>query len=180
MDDDELAAAGQQQPKKTEHFRDWRVTGATDMRATRLFGGQGGGDRSTVVAALASSDFPAAFHSNRGGGHGVFEPRGVWRRGAGAAGTAAIATSVAATASSTVAASHDCLGELIAAVRDSFRIGPEAASIAENGVKLLPLEEVAERPYSPHTPTYEDGSPYDPVAEAAAEAARAAGNKNSD
>jgi hypothetical protein len=66
------------------------------------------------------------------------------------------------------------MGDLIAAVRDSFRISPEVASIVENGLRLLPLEEVAERPCSPHTPTYDDGSPYDPVAEAAAEAARAA------
>jgi hypothetical protein len=180
MDDEELAAAAEHQPKKTEDFRGWRVAGAADMRATRLFGGGGGvaaatagakkHDWSAVASALAPSDFPAAFHSNRGGGHGVFEPRGVWRRGAGAP----AAPSVATAAPSVGTTSHDCLGTLIAAVRDSFRISSEVASIVENGIKLLPLEEVAERPYSPHTPTYDDGSPYDPVAEAAAEAARAA------
>jgi hypothetical protein len=46
------------------------------------------------------------------------------------------------------------------------------ASIVENGIKLLPLKDEDElaRPgdsYRPHTPTYEDGSPYDPIAEAA-------------
>ncbi len=134
------------------------------MRATRLFGG----DRRSGTYSLNPSDFPSAFQNNRGSGGRPFEPKGAWRVGFPAAAPLAIPPAEPKEQESGE------MGDLIAAVRDSFRISPEVASIMENGLRLLPLEEVAERPYSPHTPTYDDGSPYDPVAEAAAEAARAA------
>jgi hypothetical protein len=166
LDDDELDAATRP-PPKADHFRGWRV-GANPATGN------------TVAAALNPSDFPPAFHNNKGGSHKPFEPRGVWRRGF----TAGPRPSAAAAAAPVDG--HDCMGALIAAVRDSFRISPDVASIVENGIKLLPLKDEDElarpgdsyRPHTPsavcggelarpHTPTYEDGSPYDPIAEAA-------------
>jgi hypothetical protein len=144
LDDDELDAAAAR-PPKADHFRGWRA-GASPATGN------------TVAAALNPSDFPPAFHNNKGGSHKPFEPRGVWRRGM----PAAPRPSAAAAAVD----GHDCIGALIAAVRDSFRISPDVASIVENGIKLLPLKDDEEL-YRPHTPTYEDGSPYDPIAEAA-------------
>ena len=186
IDDDEhgvsdlLNASQQDKPKRAGHFRGWRSTAADELRATRLFGNSG--------AALASSDFPLAFQSNKGGGARSFEPKGAWRVGFPAA-TIAVSTSGAAKEDTGE------IGDLIMAVRDSFRISPEVASIIENGIKLLPLKDGEEgelaRPHTPeavcggelarpHTPTYADGSPYDPVAEAAAALARQAGTEAAD
>jgi hypothetical protein len=148
LDDDELDAAAAR-PPKADHFRGWRA-GASPVTGN------------TVAAALNPSDFPPAFHNNKGGSHKSFEPRGVWRRGF----TAGPRPFAAAAAPAATVDGHDCIGALIAAVRDSFRISPDVASIVENGIKLLPLKDEDES-YRPHTPTYDDGSPYDPIAEAA-------------
>jgi hypothetical protein len=141
VDDDDVAKVA----ATPGPVREWRREDATQLKATRLFGGK------KSWAGEPASNFPSAFQNyrpkaagagNLTGGMNTF-PFAV-NRGKGRAAAAA-----APTPSGERSADP---GTLLSTVKATFKIA-EASAASEP-----PLA----RCYSPHTPTYMDGTPYAP------------------
>ena len=165
LDDEELRAA--EEVSKTPMLtREWRREDATQLAATRLFGGKkgtsygggGGGTNTSGYAAAAISNFPSAFQNYRPKGAGTANLTGgmntfpfAVNRGCGGRGKKADPVATAAAAAPTPSGETSAApGTLLSTVKSTFKISAEAS------------EPPVRRCYSPHTPTYMDGTPYAP------------------